>query len=208
MTRIILAVVVTMALSVPEAHAGFLEQPLPGGFLTARPAAVTETQPDVDADRIRRLTRQRRGQMNVHQALSIALIPILGATAVMGTANRVRIDQGAPLTATDFAVHRGLAIGAASLYITTALLAITAPNPMRDLLGDSRVAGKRDSSKIHRTLAVLHAFVFAALAVTGILDANAPMSADAYAVVNKLHLVEGWAMFGLVTASGIVIATF
>ena len=146
--------------------------------------------------------------MTLHQILSITLIPTLGATAAVGTANRIRLDQRTPLTATDFAVHRGLAITSAALYVTTALLAITAPNPMRDLIGASSAVGKPDSSRVHRTLAIVHASVFVALVVTGIVVANASMSPEAYSVLSKVHVVEGWALFGLVTASGIVIASF
>jgi hypothetical protein len=163
---------------------------------------------DDDPERIRKLVRQRRGMMNAHQALSIALIPVLGATAAIGTINRARMDSGQPVTAEALALHRGFAIGSASLYTTTGVLAITAPHPLRGQMGGSGASGNRDSGRVHRALAIAHLSVFAALMVTGIIDANASLPADAYQVLNKVHLVEGWALFGLVTTSGIVIATF
>ncbi len=161
-----------------------------------------------DAERIRRLVRVRRGMMQTHQVLSVILLPIAGAAAVMGTINRASIDTGQGVTPGMLSLHRGLAIGTAGLYTTTGLLAITAPHPLRETVGSTRAEGARDSSRVHRTLAVLHAIVFGALMATGIIDANAPLSADAYAVLNKIHVAEGWAFFSLLTASAISISFF
>ncbi len=203
MTRALLMLTITAMLTPTIALAG--ERPR----LRLPPVSsmTSSLADDDDPERIRRLVRQRRGMMNVHQALSIALVPVLGATAVIGTINRVSMDSGQPVTAEQLTLHRGLAIGSAALYTTTGVLAITAPHPLRGQVGGTGVS-KNDSSRVHRILAIAHLSVFAALMVTGILDANAPLSAEAYQVLNKVHVVEGWAMFGLVTASGIVIATF
>lgn len=163
---------------------------------------------DGDAERIRRLVRVRRGMMQTHQVLSVILLPVAGAAAVMGTINRASIDGGQGITPGMLSVHRGLAIGTAGLYTTTGLLAISAPHPLRDTVGASRAEGGKDSSRIHRTLAVFHAIVFGALLATGIIDANAPLSADAYAVLNKIHVAEGWAFFSLLTVSAISISFY
>ena len=202
--RVLVVVVALIAgACAASAHARSLSSPQLAASL-----AAPGTETDIDVERLQRLTKQRRVQMTLHQVLSITLIPTLGATAATGTANRIRIDQGTPLTPADFAVHRGLAVTSAALYVTTALMAITAPNPMRALIGTSRPLGKRDSSQVHKALAIAHASVFVALVVTGIVAANASLSPDAYSVLNRFHVVEGWAFFRLVTASGIVIASF
>ena len=161
-----------------------------------------------DAERIRRQVKARRGMMKTHQALSLILLPVAGAAAVMGTINRASIDQGGPITPAMLNVHKGLAIGTAGLYTTTGLLAITAPRPLRGLTGGSGASNAIDSSRIHRTLALIHAMVFAGLIATGIIDANAPLSAEAYDVLNKVHVVEGWTFFTLLTVSAITISFY
>lgn len=40
------------------------------------------------------------------------------------------------------------------------------------------------------------------------LDRYAPLPGDAYQVINKIHMVEGWAFFSLVAVSGISISFF
>ncbi len=181
-----------------------------GGLLAwpTAPVLAADAASEEDADRVRRLVRTRRGMMGAHQALSVALIPVLGATAVMGTVNRARIDAGEGIGAAERGVHRALAVTGAVTYLTTGLLAVAAPNPYRDLVGTSGASARLDSSRLHRALAVVHAIVLGGLLVTGIIDANAPLSPDAYAVVSTIHAVEGWTMFTLVTISGITIAAF
>ncbi len=161
-----------------------------------------------EAEQIRRQVRARRGMMQTHQVLSVILLPVAGAAAVMGTINRASIDQGRSITPGMLSLHRGLAIGTAGLYTSTGLLAIAAPHPLRDKVGTSGASSNRDSSRVHRTLALIHAMVFAGLMVTGIIDANAPLSGEAYDVLNKVHVAEGWTFFTLLTVSAISISFY
>jgi hypothetical protein len=165
---------------------------------------------DLDDDERQRLQQQviqRRVQMNIHQALAVILIPVLGTTAAVGTANRVGMDRGEAPPAWAFDLHRGLAIGTTALYLSTAMFAVTAPNPMKDLLDTQRSTGF-DSSKFHRVMAVIHAAFFVGLVITGIVDARATLSPEAYSALSKIHVIEGWTVFTLVTVSGITIARF
>jgi hypothetical protein len=169
---------------------------------------AVDTPSEEDAEEIRRQIRARRGMMNAHQVLSVILLPVAGAAAVMGTINRAVIDQGGPVTPGMLAAHRGLAIGTAGLYTTTGILALAAPHPLRDEVGTSGASTNKDSSRIHRTLALIHAMIFAGLIATGIIDANAPLPAEGYDVLNKLHVVEGWTFFTLLTVSAITISFY
>jgi len=183
-----------------------------GGAALVRPdlrigAAETAVDPE-DAERIRRLVKTRRGMMTAHQILSIALLPVAGATAVMGTVNRAMIDAGEPISAGQLNAHRALAISSGGMYVTTGLLAITAPHPYRGLAGTSGASGKMDSSKVHAQLAIVHAMIFGALIATGLIDRYAPLPPEAYQVINKVHLVEGWAWFTLVAISGVTISFY
>ena len=174
--------------------------------MSVQPA--TAAVDDEAAERIRRQVRARRGMMQAHQALSLILLPVAGAAAVMGTINRASVDLGKPITPAMLATHRGLAIGTAGLYTATGLLAATAPHPLRGQMGTSGASSGRDSSRIHASLAIVHAIVLGALVVTGILDANAPLPPDAYAVLNKIHVAEGWTFFTLLTISAITISFY
>lgn len=173
----------------------------------ARTLAPAGDLDDDERARLQRQVTQRRVQMNIHQALAVALIPVLGTTAAVGTANRVGMDLGKAPPAWAFDLHRGLAIGTTALYLTTAMFAITAPNPMKALLDPQRSKGF-DSSKFHRVLSVIHAAFFVGLVVTGIVDARATLSPEAYSALSKIHVIEGWTVFTLVTVSGITIARF
>ncbi len=146
--------------------------------------------------------------MNVHQALSLILIPVLGTTAAVGTINRVGMDTGQAPPAWAFDLHRGLAIGTTALYLTTAMFAVTAPNPMRHLLEPATRGKGFDSSRFHRVLAVIHAAFFVGLVVTGIVNARAQLSPETCSALSKLHVIEGWTVFTLVTVSGITITRF
>ncbi len=170
-------------------------------------AAETAVDPE-DAERIRRLVKTRRGMMTAHQVLSIALLPVAGATAVVGTVNRAMIDSGEPITAGQLDAHRALAISTSALYVSTGLLAITAPHPYRDRVSSSGSSGKPDPSRVHASLAIVHAMIFGALIATGLIDRYAPLPNEAYQVINKVHVVEGWAFFSLVAISGVTISFF
>lgn len=189
---------------------------LSAGMATAAPvprddlARTLVPANDLDEEERQRLQRQavqRRVQMNVHQALAVVLIPVLGTTAAVGTANRVGMDLGQAPPAWAFDLHRGLAVGTTALYLTTAMFAVTAPNPMKALLDPDRRAGF-DSSRFHRVLSVVHAVFFVGLVITGIVDARATLSPEAYSALSKLHVIEGWTVFTLVTVSGLTIARF
>ncbi len=173
----------------------------------AQSLAVADELGDDERQRLQRQVTQRRAQMNIHQALAVVLIPVLGTTAAVGTANRVGMDLGQAPPAWAFDLHRGLAVGTTALYLTTALFAATAPNPMKALLDPDRSIGF-DSSRFHRVLAVIHAVFFVGLVVTGIVDARAKLSPEAYSALSKIHVIEGWTVFTLVTVSGITIARF
>jgi len=185
-----------------SAHAS----PVPRADL-ARTLAPATDMDDEERARLQRQVRQRRVQMNVHQALAVILIPVLGTTAAVGTANRVGMDLGQAPPAWAFDLHRGLSIATTTLYLTTAMFAVTAPNPMKALLDPDRSQGF-DSSRFHRVLAVIHAAFFVGLVVTGIVDARATLSPEAYSALSKIHVIEGWTVFSLVTVSGITIARF
>ena len=197
--------IVFMAMLMVSASAG--ASPVVGG-VPDRDLLSAATFDDDERERLQRQVRQRRVQMNIHQTLAVILIPVLGTTAAVGTANRVGMDTGQAPPAWAFDLHRGLAIGTTALYLTTAMMAVTAPNPMKDLLDPERRSEGFDSSKFHRVLAVIHAAFFVGLVITGVVDARAELAPDAYSALSKIHVIEGWTVFTLVTVSGITIARF
>jgi hypothetical protein len=198
----VFALFLVALLSAPAASA----TPIPRADL-ARSLVSVDDLDDGERQRLQRQVSQRRVQMNIHQALAVALIPVLGTTAAVGTANRVGMDLGEAPPAWAFDLHRGLAIGTTALYLSTAMFAITAPNPMKALLDPQRSPGF-DSSRFHRVMAVIHAAFFVGLVVTGIVDARAKLSPEVYSALSKIHVIEGWTVFTLVTVSGITIARF
>lgn len=207
MNRILVAALVSAVLAVaPVAGASPVTRTevSDSGMAGIDPTALD----DEDRRRLQQQVRQRRVQMNIHQTLAMILIPVLGTTAAVGTINRVGMDTGQAPPAWAFDLHRGLAIGTTALYLSTAMFAVTAPNPMRHLLDPAGRGKGFDSSKFHRVLAVIHAAFFVGLVITGIVDARAQLSPEAYSALSKLHVIEGWTVFTLVTVSGITIARF
>lgn len=157
--------------------------------LAPAPAATAAGEPDHDA---------RRARLALHQAMGLGTLGALAATGVAGIAyyqQRYESLQPPSSLAGLSTAHLALSALSGAAYLTTATVALTAPEPA----ATSAFEGL-DSVLVHQGLAVLHAAGIVSTVALGLLSARSdPALTDA-------HRVLGFTTFGLMTASAAVIA--
>lgn len=94
-----------------------------------KPAAAPSPEVKAQAERIERQGRIRRPMLTSHQAFGFAALAVLTATVVIGHLNYYDMYQSGDQTGRYRAAHLGLSIGTSTLFGTTGLLAVFAPNP-------------------------------------------------------------------------------
>jgi len=153
-------------------------------------AAATPTSP-VDAEFARRVER-RRTMLKLHQGLGIATWASLGATVVIGQLEFNDRFRGGGDTGKWLNPHRALAATTATLFATTGLLGVLAPEPYQ------KRSGRLDSAKVHKiSMGVATAGMVAEI-VLGIMARGKAGSVRERDLAG-VHQVLGYTTFGAMT---------
>jgi hypothetical protein len=177
-----------------------------------------------EADRMAQQLMRHRGRvLRTHRAFAIATWGSFLATMAVGTIQAVNQDTwfGRGACSSDpnaFAcressyvtgLHQLLAFTSTGLYVTSGVIAASAPDPENAASGDDAPSRRL---ALHKTLAWVHGIGMILLPVLGVLSANPQIfgvtdpeaRADFGRAMRTIHLFTGYATFTALTVAGIL----
>jgi hypothetical protein len=171
-----------------------------------------------EAAALRKRMNTRRVMMDWHQGMAIASWAVMTVNIAVGSAQYANRVLGAFIPGrgprTVQVMHKVTSYTTGGLYLGTGILAWLSPPPIRRPMQAEAGVKKKDSSKLHRTLSIVHGAGMAALVVGGILNSyllsqvNQPWASDAWIAASTVHLAAGYATYALTTAAGVAILFF
>jgi len=205
------------ALLVPtSAQAGPLDSPLAPRFALELDWPTDSQSDDEDGElsieerrAIQNRLKLRRKLVDVHQAFSIVAAGSIIAADILGIANKVALDSGAPIRSkldNPLMAHRVLAGTALTSYLGAGIVAWTMPPALRLNQGQGN-SKKLDSGKLHVALSIIHGIAMATVITTGVLQANVTPAGRGWDALVTTHSVAGFTAAGFVLAAGITIGT-